>query len=82
MFSDHVQLESSAEHAVLNFIQMVPGAPEGQPNGKIISRIALTWPHVARLAGLLDSTIDRQKREILNNLEQNLFVKEHKENDL
>jgi hypothetical protein len=60
-FSDYVETEATPDHVILNFIETLPGAPEDQPNGRIASRIVLSWPHFARLSGMLERVLEENK---------------------
>lgn len=72
-FSDFVRVETTPDHIFLNFIETLPGVPEDQPNGKIVSRIALTWPHFARLAGLLERLLEDHKGKAKDAFETFVF---------
>lgn len=61
-FADLIQVEANPENVIFNFIQTLPGAPEGVANGKVVSRIAITWPHFARFVGVLQKNMEEGRK--------------------
>ncbi|OAK70107.1 DUF3467 domain-containing protein [Lederbergia galactosidilytica] len=61
-FAERVQVETSGQHVILSFLQMIPGATEQQSNAKIVSRIALTWPQFALVSDLLSELKSEHKQ--------------------
>lgn len=79
LFSDAIQVESDADRVILNFLQRLPGDAPEQPNAKIISRIALTWPHYARLVTAINSVMENGREQAKEQFMRNVCPEENVE---
>lgn len=59
LFSEIAQIDANSDRIIISFLQHLPGDDPKQPNAKVVSRIALTWPHFARILTMLNSTMDK-----------------------
>ncbi|SHH31963.1 hypothetical protein SAMN02745221_02146 [Thermosyntropha lipolytica DSM 11003] len=70
-FVDLVQANWNPERVVLTFIQTGPGGavpadlPEEEYAGRLVSQIAVTWPHLVRIRDLLDKAIQENKKSVI-----------------
>lgn len=60
-FASNTQLETSDDYVTFNFLQFFPGGPADQPNTKIISRVAVSWPHFAKMTKMMNEMLERNK---------------------
>jgi len=71
-FIDLIQANWNAEKIVLAFIQINPGgaSPEGLTeqlfDGRLVSQIAITWPHLVRIKELFDKMIRENKEAVID----------------
>ena len=73
LYSEVVQIEASADRIILSFLQRLPGEEPDQPNAKVVSRVALTWPHFARLLVALNATMDQGREQAKKQFLDNVF---------
>lgn len=73
LFGDLVLIETTPETIYLNFIQRLPDTGPENPNAKLIARIALTWPHFARIVDLFNRIVAERRDEAKENFLQYLF---------
>lgn len=80
LFVDMIQVQSNPENIVLNLLQFLPDDLEGSPDNpqaKLVGRFALTWPHFARLVGVLVNCYEQQKdsaKKALEHLPETTFL--------
>lgn len=74
VFVDGVQVDATADVIYLMLMQNLPGTPEdAQPSAKVVSRVALSWPHAARLAHVINTALEEKREEIRASYTQFVF---------
>lgn len=79
-FANNLQVESSPDNVILNFVQSFPNVPDDKPNAKVISRIVLTWPHFAQIANLLSNVLEANRSIANDSFVQNVLKEKESTN--
>lgn len=84
-FIDLVVTHADAEKVILVFIQKIPGGTKPDSNeeiidGRIVTQVAVTWPHLVRIRDLFDRIIKNKRSEIIQTINK-VFEGEDEENE-
>lgn len=74
-FSDIIQVEANQERVILSFLQSLPD--QEQKNAQVIKRIAISWPHFARLAQLCNNVLEENHDQVINHLNKFISTEKH-----
>lgn len=78
-FADIVRVDANAERVILTFIQRYPEAEAANrtetkppipgvqymPNGRIVSRVVVSWPHLIRIRDMLNKHISERASDVV-----------------
>ncbi len=70
-FVDLVQANWNPERVIFSFVQTNPGGTMPSDSkeqlfaGRLVSQIAVTWPHLVRIRDLLDKAIKENKKSVI-----------------
>lgn len=77
VFSEETHIEAAEDHVIIMFVQKISGVPENHPNGKVVSRVIMTWPEFARTSKLFATVLQRNKgmaqESFINSVMQEAF---------
>lgn len=72
-FADLVRVDANAERVILTFVQRYPEAEATaqtetsipMPNGRIVSRVVVSWPHLVRIRDMLNTLIAQRAPDVV-----------------
>ncbi|MEW6574284.1 MAG: hypothetical protein AB1374_11715 [Bacillota bacterium] len=69
-FVDLINASWDTERIVLTFIQksplnLPPGAEQDKIDGRVVTQVAITWPHLVRLRDLFTRMIESEGQKVL-----------------
>jgi len=69
IFADTVEANCDTERIILSFIQKMPFSltddDKGSFDGRVISQVAITWPHLVRIKNLFVKLIESNRDSVL-----------------
>lgn len=73
LFSEETHIEATKDHVIIMFVQKIPGAPKEHPNGKVVSRIVMSWPEFARTSKLFTRILQTHKGKAQDSFIKNVM---------